>query len=129
MLDCAQRVRMPLTMVSTCSAVSRPPALCANAGIAVPGTPSVITRRIVASSAMARYSGSAKLNASPRVSSRSLSDLAAPSDQRERAIEETPAAGPSSLSDLAAPSDQRERAIEETPAAGPTPWHAAQLRA
>ena len=32
----------------------------------------------------------------------------------------TPTAGPSSLSDLAAPSDQRERAIEETPTAGPT---------
>jgi hypothetical protein len=29
------------------------------------------------------------------------------------------ALGPSSLSDLAAPSDQRERSIEETPAAGP----------
>jgi hypothetical protein len=49
-----------------------------------------------------------------------LSDLAAPSDQRERAIENTPAAGPSSLTDLAAHSDQRERAIEKTPAAGPS---------
>ena len=36
---------------------------------------------------------------------RSLSDVAAPSDQRERSIEKTPAAGPSSLSDLEVCSD------------------------
>src|SRR5437868_3180524 len=54
----------------------------------------------------------------------SLSDLAARSDQRERAIEGTPTAGPS-LSDLAACSDQWDWAKEMTPAAGssmaPTP--------
>src|SRR5262245_40874707 len=37
---------------------------------------------------------------------------------------------PSSLSDLAAPSDQRERSIEETPAAGPSaPRRPRRLRA
>src|SRR5271154_6822496 len=45
------RDRIPLTITSICLSVSIPPALCANAGIAVPGTPLSMTLRIEASSA------------------------------------------------------------------------------
>src|SRR5215472_7087255 len=64
-----QRDRISRTSTSICASVSIPPALCANAGIAVPGTPLTITLRIAASSASARYTGSpTAIDAPPRPS-------------------------------------------------------------
>src|SRR5205085_480451 len=57
--------RTPSTIESICASVSIPPALCANAGIAVPGTPVVATRRMTASSAIARNRGSPSGIAAP----------------------------------------------------------------
>src|SRR5580704_9667426 len=60
-----QRDRIPLVITSICLSVSIPPALCAKAGIAVPRTPLSIALRIEASSAIARYTGSAMPRAAP----------------------------------------------------------------
>src|SRR5258707_13911868 len=48
---------MPRIKRSIGRAVSEPPALCANGGIAVPADPLAMTRRIEASSMIARYTG------------------------------------------------------------------------
>ena len=57
--------RIPRTSASICLSVSIPPALCAKAGIGVPGTPFAAVRRITASSAMARKTGFARAMAAP----------------------------------------------------------------
>src|SRR5580704_12278310 len=53
-----QRSRIPRTSKSICFSVSIPPALCAKAGMDVPGTPFVAARRRMVSSAIAKYTGS-----------------------------------------------------------------------
>jgi hypothetical protein len=57
--------RIPFTSASICLSVSIPPALCANAGIDVPGTPLATVRRITLSSAIARKTGLPKAIAAP----------------------------------------------------------------
>src|SRR5580704_10201597 len=53
-----QRSRIPRTIKSICFSVSIPPALCAKAGMDVPGIPFVAARRRMVSSAIAKYTGS-----------------------------------------------------------------------
>ena len=62
---CDQRSRIPWTIKSICFSVSIPPALCANAGMDVPGIPLVAARRMIVSSAMAKYTGSPSGIAAP----------------------------------------------------------------
>src|SRR5579872_838741 len=50
--------RIPLTSTPICASVSIPPLLFANGGICVPRTPPAATFRSVASSTIARYTGS-----------------------------------------------------------------------
>ncbi len=56
---------IPWTIKSICFSVSIPPALCANAGMDVPGIPLVAARRMIVSSAMAKYTGSPRGIAAP----------------------------------------------------------------
>src|ERR1700686_3196404 len=58
-------VRIPFTITSTCLVVSMPTALCAKAGIDVPGIPLAVARCRTASSATARYTGFASAIAAP----------------------------------------------------------------
>src|SRR5271154_607146 len=60
-----QRSRIPRTIKSICFSVSIPPALCAKAGMDVPGIPLVAAPRTIVSSAIAKYTGSASAIAAP----------------------------------------------------------------
>jgi len=60
-----QRSRIPRTIRSICFSVSIPPALCAKAGMDVPEIPYVAARRRIASSAIAKYTGSPSAIAAP----------------------------------------------------------------
>ena len=59
------RARICCMITSICLLVSSPPALSANAGIAVPRTPLAMALRIARSSARAMYTGSARAIAAP----------------------------------------------------------------
>src|SRR6266581_3279854 len=62
-----QRENIPLVITLSCSSVSIPPALCANAGIEVPRTPLATTLCTAFSLTMARYTGLARaIDAPPR---------------------------------------------------------------
>src|ERR1700683_2310001 len=60
-----QRSRIPRAIRSICFFVSIPPALCAKAGMDVPGIPFDAARRRTASSAIAKYTGSPRAIAAP----------------------------------------------------------------
>src|SRR5580658_5837199 len=60
-----QRSRIPRAITSICVSVSIPPALCAKAGMDVPGIPFVAARRMTGSSAIAKYTGSPSAIAAP----------------------------------------------------------------
>src|ERR1700726_1456994 len=59
------RSRIPFTITPTCFVVSMPPALCAKAGMDVPGIPLAVARCRIASFATARYTGLARAIAAP----------------------------------------------------------------